>query len=297
MASEIPYFAEDQSAEVVVSRTGDDADPRLAEVYAALIRHLHAFVKEVEPSEAEWMKSIEFLTEVGHTCTDWRQEFILFSDTLGVSMLVDAINNRKPSGATESTVLGPFHLADVPHYPNGGDICLDGKGEPLVMRGKVMGPDGTPIAGAKLDVWMANDDGFYDVQQKDEQPEHNLRGIFTTETDGSYWLRSIKPRWYPIPSDGPVGKLLDHLGRHPNRPAHIHIIATADGYEPVTTHVFDPHDPWLKSDAVFGVKESLLGDFRQIDDAARAAKLGVGNPFWEVTWDITLAPSALRDAA
>ncbi|MDJ0520836.1 MAG: intradiol ring-cleavage dioxygenase [Planctomycetota bacterium] len=285
---EIPYFSEAESAEVVASRTAPDADARLAKVYAALVRHLHAFIKEVEPTQDEWTRGIEFLTETGHMSNDWRQEFILLSDTLGVSMLVDAINNRKPTGATESTVLGPFHVAGVPEYENGGNICLDGKGEPLVMSGTVTDPDGTPIAGAKLDIWTANDEGFYDVQQKDVQPEHNLRGIFTTDENGHYWLRAIKPRWYPVPDDGPVGKLIRALGRHPNRPAHIHIIAAAEGHESVTTHVFDPDCPWIHSDAVFGVKESLLGDFKHVDDAARAAELGVANPFWEVVYDVVL---------
>ncbi|MEM1314895.1 MAG: intradiol ring-cleavage dioxygenase [Pseudomonadota bacterium] len=294
---EIPYFSEAASAEVVASRTSPDADARLANVYAALVRHLHAFVKEVEPTEEEWMQGIRFLTETGHMCDDWRQEFILFSDTLGVSMLVDAINNRKPSGATESTVLGPFHVSGVPEYENGGNICLDGKGEPLVMSGRVTDPEGRPLAGAKLDIWTANDEGFYDVQQKGVQPEHNLRGIFTTDAEGRYWLRAIKPKFYPIPSDGPVGRLIGALGRHPYRPAHIHIIAAAEGHDTVTTHVFDPDCEWIKSDAVFGVKESLLGDFQRVDDAARAEALGVANPFWEVTYDVVLTRAAAAAAA
>lgn len=289
---EIPYFDEATSAEVVASRTSPDADPRLAEVYAALVKHMHAFVKEVEPTEAEWMQGVRFLTEIGRMCDDWRQEFILMSDTMGVSMLVDAINNRKPSGATESTVLGPFHVEGVPEYENGANICLDGKGEPLVMSGAVRDPDGAPIPGAKIDVWLANDEGFYDVQQKGEQPEHNLRGIFTADADGRYRLRAIKPKFYPVPHDGPVGELLRALGRHAYRPAHIHVIASADGHEPVTTHIFDPDCPYIRSDVVFGVKRSLLGDFRKVEDPAQAAALGVTAPFWQVDCDIVLAKAA-----
>ena len=174
----------------------------------SLVKHLHAFIKDVEPTNDEWMAGIKFLTKTGHMCTDWRQEFILLSDTLGVSMLVETINNRKPSGATETTVLGPFHVADAPRMPHGANICLDGKGEPMLVRGRVTDIDGKPIKGALLDVWQANEEGFYDVQQKGIQPDMNLRGIFATDADGRYWFRSVKPRFYPIPDDGPVGKML-----------------------------------------------------------------------------------------
>jgi catechol 1,2-dioxygenase len=204
-------------------------------------------------------------------------------------MLVDAINNRKPSGATETTVLGPFHVSGSPRYPNGANICLEGKGEPLVVSGRVTDTEGYPIAGALLDVWQANDEGFYDLQQMDIQPDFNLRGIFTTDADGYYWFRSIKPRFYPIPNDGPVGQLLEKLGRHPNRPAHIHFIVGADGYQPITTHIFAPDCPYLSSDAVFGVKESLVADFRLVDDEAKASDFGFTNPFFSVNWNVVLA--------
>jgi protocatechuate 3,4-dioxygenase beta subunit len=278
MTRDIVYFSEEHSEEAVIARMDRaKVDPRLYEVMDSLVKHLHAFVKEVEPTNEEWMQGIEFLTRTGQMCTDWRQEYILLSDTLGVSMLVETINNRKPSGATETTVLGPFHVSDAPRYDNGANICLDGKGEPLVVRGRVTDTDGKPIAGALLDVWQANEDGFYDVQQKGVQPDMNLRGVFTTDDDGRYWFRSVKPRYYPIPDDGTVGNMLKALGRHPFRPAHIHFIVGAAGYQPITTHVFTPDDPYLGSDAVFGVKESLIVEFAETAEG------------WETVCDFVLA--------
>lgn len=283
------YFTEVDSAEVVAARNTDAQNERLKEVMNVIIRHLHEAVKEIEPTQEEWFEAIQFLTKTGHTCDDWRQEFILLSDVLGVSMLVDAINARRPSGATENTVLGPFHLPNAPVMENGGNICRDGKGEPLYVHGSVTDLNGKPIAGARLDVWQANDDGFYDVQQKGIQPDFNLRGIFESEPDGSYWFRGVKPRYYPIPHDGPVGQLLSQLGRMPYRPAHLHYIISAEGYDTVTTHIFDPDDPHINSDAVFGVKESLLGKFVQVDEPERARELGLENPYWDVEFNITLA--------
>jgi catechol 1,2-dioxygenase len=287
--AEAGYFTEADSADVVISRMANANDARFKEIMSSAIRHLHAFVKEVEPTNAEWMTAIEFLTRTGQICNEWRQEYILLSDVLGVSMLVDAINNRKPSGATETTVLGPFHVSNAPRYPHGANICLDGKGQPLLVRGRVTDVAGRPIAGALLDVWQTNDDGFYDVQQKGIQPDMNLRGVFETDADGGYWFRSVKPRFYPIPDDGPVGQLLAAMGRHPYRPAHIHFIVGRDGYQPITTHIFTPDCIYLDTDAVFGVKASLIGDFRTVDDLARAADLGFSTPFWEVTCDFVLA--------
>ena len=284
------YFDEASSAEVVNARMGADVSPRLRQVMSALVRHLHAAVKEVEPTHEEWLAAIQFLTETGQMCSDWRQEYILLSDVLGVSMLVDAINHRRPSAATPNTILGPFYVADAPHYPLGADICQDGKGQPMVVQGRVTGLDGEPVAGATLEVWQTNDDGFYDVQQKGIQPEHNLRGVFTSDADGSYWFKSVKPRHYPIPDDGPVGKLLASLGRHPNRAAHLHFIVTAPGYAPVITHIFTPDCPYLSQDTVFGVKRELVADFVQVDDAAQATQLGTTAPFWRVDWNFTLAP-------
>jgi catechol 1,2-dioxygenase len=285
------YFTEDNSAEVVVSRIGASTVPRLAEIVGAITRHLHAAVKEIEPTQEEWFQAIQFLTATGHTCDDWRQEFILLSDVMGVSMLVDAINNRKPSGASESTVLGPFHVPDVPELPMGANICLDGKGEPMLVKGRILDTEGTPIAGCKIDVWQTNDDGFYDVQQKGIQPDFNLRGVFRTAADGAYHFWGAKPRYYPIPDDGPVGKMLAALGRHPYRPAHLHYILEATGFESLTTHIFDPDDDYIHSDAVFGVKESLLAEFKLIDDPERIAAEGKDGPFFEVIHDFVLARS------
>jgi catechol 1,2-dioxygenase len=288
--TDIAFFDAARSADVVNARMGSDIDPRLHEIMSALVRHMHAFVAETELTSDEWMAGIRFLTETGHMCSDWRQEFILLSDVLGVSMLVDAINHQRPEGATENTVLGPFYVANPPHHANGANICLDGKGEPLLVRGRVVDTLGRPVAGATVDVWATNDDGFYDVQQPGIQPEFNLRGVFTSEDDGSYWFRSVKPRFYPIPDDGPVGKLLAALGRHPNRAAHLHFIVRKPGFQDIVTHIFTPDCAYLTEDTVFGVKRSLVADFRRIDDAARADQAGLANPFWDVEWDFILTP-------
>ena len=282
-------FDEATITDAVLERVADAPDPRARQVSQALVKHLHAFIREIEPTEAEWEWGIRFLTETGQKCSDTRQEFILLSDTLGVSMLVDAINHRRPSGATENTILGPFYVANAPRYENGANICLDGKGEPLFVSGRVLDTDGNPIVGATVDIWQTNEDGFYDVQQKGTQPNMNLRGIFTTDAGGGYAFRSSKPRYYPIPDDGPVGRLLGNLGRHPNRAAHIHMIVEAQGYDPVITHIFTPDCPYLEEDTVFGVKETLIADFRQVDDPAQASRLGFSGPFWTVDWNFVLA--------
>jgi protocatechuate 3,4-dioxygenase beta subunit len=283
------FFTEENSVEVVAGRNRNARDARLKAIMEVVTRKLHEAVKEIEPTQEEWMEAILFLTRTGQMCNEWRQEFILLSDTLGVSMLVDAINNRKPSGASESTVLGPFHVQDAPELPMGANICLDQKGEDMVISGRISDTAGRPIEGAVLDVWQANDEGFYDVQQLGIQPEFNLRGVFRTGADGRYWFRAVKPKYYPIPHDGPVGQMLNHLGRHPYRPAHLHFILKADGFETLITHIFDPHDPYIESDAVFGVKQSLLADFHLVDDAARAKAYEFDGSFWEVEYDFVLA--------
>lgn len=287
---ETGYFTEENSAEVVVSRNAQAKDARLKEVMEVITRKLHEAVKEIEPTEEEWLKAILFLTETGHMCNEWRQEFILLSDVLGVSMLVDAINSRRPKGASPNTVLGPFHVDGAPEYEMGTNICLDHKGEDMVVRGRIVDTDGTPVEGAKIDVWQANDEGFYDVQQKGLQPDFNLRGVFRTGPDGRYWFRAVKPKFYPIPDDGPVGKLLLQLGRHPYRPAHLHYIISKEGFDTLTTHIFDPDCKYIDTDAVFGVKEDLLAEFRKVDDPAKIAEMGFDGPFyWDVEFDFVLA--------
>jgi catechol 1,2-dioxygenase len=296
---DLAYFDEAHSQEVVNARIDRAAaDPRLADIVAALTRHLHAFVKEVEPTHEEWLAGIKYLTDVGHKCTEWRQEFILLSDVLGVSSLVDAINSRRPTGATENTILGPFYVKDAPVRAYGDSICLDGKGEPLVVRGRVTDTAGRPISGALIDVWQTNNDGFYDVQQKGTQPDMNMRGVFRTDAHGAYAFRSVRPRHYPIPDDGPVGQLLGRLGRRAIRAAHIHAIVSADGYDTVITHIFDPSCAYLRDDAVFGVKQSLVAEFKRVEDRARAASFGFKDAgwFWEVENDFVITPATGRTA-
>jgi protocatechuate 3,4-dioxygenase beta subunit len=299
--SDRQLFSEERSAEVVAASFANTPDPRLKQVMTSLVHHLHAFVKDVELTEQEWAFAIDFLTRTGHMSNDVRQEFILLSDVLGVSMLVETINHRTGGTSTESTVLGPFHMVESPPRQLGDNIALDGKGTPCLVSGRLTGPDGEPLAGASVDVWQTNEDGFYDVQQPGIQPPGNLRGLFTTHADGRYWFRSVVPRFYPIPDDGPVGQLLAASGRHPNRPAHLHFIVAAPGYRPVTTHVFVADSPYLDSDAVFGVKESLVRDVPEVDDPARAANVGLANPFRTLTFDLTLlradqAPPAAQPA-
>lgn len=277
--SKIDYFTEDGSVEAVNARMSGDAPDRLAVLMQSLVTHLHAFIKDVEPSQEEWGIAIDFLTRTGQICDHNRQEYILLSDILGVSMLVDAINNRRPTGATENTVLGPFHVDDAPRYPMGTNITLQGGCETCLFEGTICDLDGAPIEGAQIDVWSDSEDGFYDVQQPDVQPRDNNRGVFTTGPDGRYWFSGIKPVSYPIPDDGPVGQLLGHMGRHPNRPAHMHFIVGAEGYDRLTTHTFVDGDPYLTSDAVFGVKASLITEFEPVVD---------GETKWRSTYDFAL---------
>ncbi len=283
-------FTEETSADVVIDQNIDAKDARLKQIMESVTRHLHAAVKEIEPTQDEWMAAIQYLTATGHKCDDWRQEYILLSDVLGVSMLVDAINSRRPLGASENTVLGPFHVGGSPEYPMGANICLDAKGEDMVVRGRILDTDGQPLEGVKIDVWQANDEGFYDVQQKGLQPDFNLRGVFRTGKDGAYWFKGVRPKHYSIPSDGPVGALLNALGRHSWRPAHLHFILSKDGYDEVTTHIFDPDDVYIDSDAVFGVKESLIAEFVKVEDSAKLAEMAfAGGHYWDVEFDFTLA--------
>jgi hydroxyquinol 1,2-dioxygenase len=267
------------------------ADPRLRELLTGLIRHLHAFARETQLTQEEWEKAVGFLTRTGQTCTDTRQEFILLSDVLGLSMLVETINGDRAAGATESTVLGPFHMTESPVREPGADIDLVGGGEPCVVSGRVLSRDGTPLPGAAIDVWQADGNGFYDVQRPDVQPPGNGRGLFTADAEGRFRFRTCVPSPYPIPTDGPVGGLLRATARHPYRPAHIHFIASAEGHVPVTTHIFVAGTDYLDSDAVFAVKPSLVKDFARTDDPSLAREFGIANPFRHARFDLVLERS------
>jgi hydroxyquinol 1,2-dioxygenase len=235
-------------------------DPRLKEIMTSLVKHLHNFAREVRLTEDEWFDGIRFLTDVGHITDDKRQEFILLSDTLGLSTLVTAQNNQKPAGCTEATVFGPFHVEGAPHYEHGDDVGNGAKGEPCFVRGRVCNLQGEPIAGAEIQVWQADADGFYDVQRQGLEA-HQARGVLHSDADGGFNFKSIVAEPYPIPHDGPVGKMLEKLGRHPWRPAHLHFMIMAPGYERLITHVFREGGEYLDSDAVFGVRSSLVADW------------------------------------
>ena len=280
---------EEQITRNVLDSMANTPNPRLKQVMTSLIIHLHTFIREVELSQEEWALGIQFLTRVGQICDEKRQEFILLSDITGTSMLVDAINHRLSEGATESTVFGPFYREGAPELPMGATISQDGKGEPAVVTGQVRSTNGTPIAGALLDVWETDENGLYE-QQDPEQPDMNLRGKFRTDHEGRYFFVGIKPVSYAIPDDGPVGQLLRALSRHPFRPAHIHLLVSADGFMSVTTHLFVKGDPYLDSDAVFGTKDSLVVDFIRHTSEEEAARYHVTAPFYTVHFDFVLKP-------
>ena len=280
----------------VIAKLAGTKDPRLKEILASLIRHLHDFVREVVLTEAEWMAGIDFLTATGHTCDGKRQEFILLSDTLGVSMLVDALAHRELTGATETTVLGPFHRPGAPHLPMWADIVPAEQGMasanvPAYVSGRVLDLDGQPVEGATLDVWQTDGEGLYDVQRAGGQAAYG-RGQLTTGPDGRYGFRTAKPVSYSIPTDGPVGAFLRATGRSPDRPAHVHMIVAAPGYHPVTTHLFVAGDPHLDSDAVFAVKQSLVVDFVAHAPGRAPDGRDCARPFFTAAYDFRLAPAA-----
>jgi len=246
--------------EAVLARLGAAKSPRVRQISEALVRHLHAFVREVELSEEEWAAGIDFLTRAGELCDDQRQELILLSDTLGVSMLVDAIAHRLPAGATETTVLGPFYVSGRKEFPLGANLAEGLAGVPMIVTGTVSAVGGGRLAGAEVDVWQSDAEGFYDVQRRDDLA---LRGQFRTDAEGRFWFWSIRPSAYPIPDDGPVGEMLAAQGRHPWRPAHVHFIVRAAGCRPLVTHLFAEGDEYLESDAVFGVKTSLVRRYEE----------------------------------
>ncbi|MET9683837.1 dioxygenase [Streptomyces coeruleorubidus] len=285
-------FTVETATDAVVDSFRETKDQRLRQVMESLTRHLHDFVRDIEPTLEEWEAAIGFLTAVGQKCDDTRQEFVLLSDVLGVSMLVETLNGSEVG--TESTVLGPFHMTASPRRDLGESIDLLGTGRPCVVSGRVLAADGTPLPDTELDVWQCSEDGFYDVQQPDVQPPGNGRGLFHTDDEGRYWFRTVVPSHYPIPTDGPVGRLLEATGRHPYRPAHVHFIANAEGHRPVTTHVFVAGSPYIDSDAVFAVKGGLITDFTESYDERDAQRFGVTTPFVHARFDIVLAPEGTR---
>ena len=289
----MPNQTEANLTDAVVARLAKTTDPRFKEVMTSLIRHVHAFVREVELTEEEWFEAVKFLTATGQKCDDKRQEYILLSDVLGVSMLVDAINHRRSGAATENTVLGPFYVHGAPEIQNGGDMAKGWEGEPTWVSGRVLGADGKPLPGALLDMWQSNTEGWYDVQLADTGGRQ-LRAKLRADDKGAFRFRTIMPTAYPVPTDGPVGRILDRMGRHPMRPAHLHFIVSAPGYETVVTHLFVRGDPYLESDAVFGVKDSLVIDFKRNDSEADAKKLGLKAPFREASYEFVLKPAAAK---
>jgi hydroxyquinol 1,2-dioxygenase len=282
-------FDEDTITQAVLERVREARDPRTRAISEAVVRHLHALVREVQPTQAEWMTTVEFLTRTGQMCSDTRQEFILLSDTLGISMLVDAINHRLPSTATATTVLGPFYVQAVPEHALGKDISAGMAGAPLLVEGAVSRLDGTPVAGAVVDTWHTDGDGFYDLQGPNGMDGLAGRARFRADSDGKFWFRSVVPASYPIPDDGPVGDMLKLQGRHPFRPAHVHFMIGAPGCQTLVTHVFLAGDQYLDSDVVFGVKDSLIRSLEQQEPGRTARGNMVQQPTAALRFDFVLA--------
>jgi hydroxyquinol 1,2-dioxygenase len=252
-------LTQDNITQAVIARFAETPDPRLKEIVTSLVQHLHAFARDVKLTEDEWFQGIQFLTRTGHISDDKRQEFILLSDVLGLSMLTVAMNNEKPAGATESTVFGPFFVEGAPVYQPGDDIANGAVGIPCKVRGRIRDLDGKPVPNAHIEVWQADAEGMYDVQR--EGAGHQARGSLVAGPEGEYHFQSILAEAYPIPDDGPVGDLLKASRRHPWRPAHLHFMIEAPGYQTLITHVFRNGDQYLDSDAVFGVRQSLIADW------------------------------------
>lgn len=287
-------FDETTITTAVLERLANCSTPRVRQISEALVRHLHDFIREVQPTQEEWAAGIDFLTRTGHLCSATRQEFILLSDSLGVSMLVDAINHRFPGNATQTTVLGPFYVKDPPENPLGADISDGQKGEPLLVEGSVRRLIGEPIANAIVDTWHSDSDGYYDVQHLDELQGLTMRARFRTDDCGRFWFRSIVPSYYPIPHDGTVGQMLEAQGRHPYRPAHVHFMISAPGCETLVTHVFLDGDQYLDSDVVFGVKDSLIRQLERLSSGRTPGGQVVKEPTALLRYDFVLAQAALR---
>ncbi|HEX4553301.1 MAG TPA: dioxygenase [Xanthobacteraceae bacterium] len=291
----MPYVTEQNLTDVVLERWKNIPDPRLRQVMGSLIKHLHAFVRDIEPSEKEWATAIDFLTRIGKMCDDKRQEFILFSDVMGVSMLVDSMNHRLASGATPTTVEGPFHVANAPEVADGGNMAKGAPGIPCFVVGKVRDLDGKPVGGATLDLWQTDGEGFYEAQRDVTEPW--MRGLYKTRPDGSYVIRTVAPIGYTIPMDGPVGELVKKTSISPMRPAHIHFCLESPGYHRVVTHLFQRGCRYIETDVVYGVKEPLIVDF--VEKPAGVAPNGekVDTPFYVINYDFVLQKSAAKAAA
>lgn len=288
-------FDEINITDAVLAKVADAKSNRVRTVSESLVRHLHDFVREIEPTQEEWGFGIDFLTRVGGMCSQTRQEFILLSDTLGVSMLVDAINHRLPGNATQTTVLGPFYVATAPEMPLGSFIGDEMTGEKLLVEGSVHSHDGFPIAGAIVDAWHSDGDGYYDVQGEGGLDELHGRARFRTDADGKFWFRSVVPSFYPIPHDGPVGDMLEAQGRHPFRPAHVHFMIHAPSHETLVTHVFLAGDPYLDSDVVFGVKDVLVGRLEEQPAGETARGNVIDEAMKALRYDFVLAAEKTRN--
>ncbi|KAH7393849.1 Intradiol ring-cleavage dioxygenase [Phaeosphaeria sp. MPI-PUGE-AT-0046c] len=262
-------------------------NPRLKYLLERAVTHLHDFARETRLSTDEWMATLLFLTQVGQISSDVRQEFILLSDVLGLSLLVDSIDHPKPQGSTEGTVLGPFHTHEAEHTSSGGLISQDPDGEPLLVLCTLKKIDGTPISGANIDVWETDSKGFYDVQHADRTGPDG-RAVLQSDENGDFWFKAIVPVPYPIPNDGPVGKLLGLLKRHPYRPSHMHFMFKKDGYDPLITALYLKDDPYESTDAVFGVKDSLVVSLQKVEDENQAKKYGVKLGSALLTYDFVL---------
>jgi protocatechuate 3,4-dioxygenase beta subunit len=278
-----------QLTEVVLARYAATPNPRHRNVLQSLISHAHAFVREIGLTEQEWLLGMEFLTATGQISDEKRQEMILLSDNLGISALVNLISAGVPDGCTESTVVGPFYVAGAARRSWGESLLArDSDETPLIIHGHVLNGEGQSIAQADLDVWQTDSNGMYDIQDVN-QPQGNLRGRYTAAQDGEYMIRTIRPTSYPIPTDGPVGALLRATARGPFRPAHIHVIVRATGYNALTTHLFDAEDQYLDCDVVFAVKESLIRRFTKNESAEDARRFGLTSAFWELKNNFVLS--------
>ena len=298
----MPYVTEKNLTDIAIDRWSNIPDPRLRKIMTSLVKHMHGFVREIEPTPQEWYTAIDWLTRTGQLCSDKRQEFILMSDVLGVSMLVDALNHRLAPEATPSTVEGPFHIANAPELGNGANMAEGAPGIPCFVSGKVRDLDGRPVAGALLDLWQTDGDGLYEVQRdmadaKRDVKEAWMRGIYRTQADGSYLIRTVAPIGYTIPMDGTVGELMRHTSISHMRPAHIHFCIEAPGYHRLVTHLFQRGDRYIETDVVYGVKEPLIVDFKKKPAGQAPNGESVKQPFYEVNYDFVLQKLATAKAA